>query len=231
MDCKSVLFFYGCLKLRFPDVEVNPGPREAPQCCRVMFTNINGLHGNRDELAIAATKFDDVASLARAETKIAGRRHVSELLLPGFKAPTLPLIGARTNGLVMALFVRSGLSVSRQEKFECSCCEFMVAKISGERLICYLFVVYRSPSTDYRVFDCLCEAMGSIQSVDPKSVFCFVGDFTCHHSEWLGSRITEAHGVAAFDFATVADSSQLVNGPTHRAGGVLDLILTSVPDL
>ena len=23
------------------------------------------------------------------------------------------------------------------------------------------------------MFDCLCEAMGSIQSVDPKSVFCF----------------------------------------------------------
>ena len=59
MGCKSVL--YGCLKLRFPDVEVNPGPRVAPQCFRVMFTNINGLHGTRDELAIAATKFDVVA--------------------------------------------------------------------------------------------------------------------------------------------------------------------------
>ena len=49
--------------------------------------------------------------------------------------------------------------------------------------------------------------------------------------EWLGSRITDAHGGAAFDFATVADCSQLVNGPTHRAGGVLDLVLTNVPDL
>ena len=65
MGCKCVLFFYGCLKLRFPDIEVNPGPRMALQCCRVMFTNINGLHGNRDELSIAATKFDVVA-----ETKV-----------------------------------------------------------------------------------------------------------------------------------------------------------------
>ena len=137
MGCKSVLFFYGCLKLRFPDVEVNPGPRVVPQCCRVMFTNINGLHGNRDELAIAATKFDVVAC---AETKVTGRRHVSELLLPGFKAPTMLLRGARPNGLGMALFVRSGLSVSRRERFECSCCEFMVAKIPGQRLNCYLFV-------------------------------------------------------------------------------------------
>ena len=104
-------------------------------------------------------------------------------------------------------------------------------RFKGQRLNCYLFVVYRSPSTDDRVFDCFCEAMGSIQSVDPKSVFCFVGDFNYHHSEWLGSRITDAHGVAAFEFATVADCSQLVNGPTHRAGGVLDLVLTKVPDL
>ena len=73
--------------------------------------------------------------------------------------------------------------------------------------------------------------MGSIQSVDPKSAFCFVDDFNCHHSEWLRSRITDAYGVAAFDFATVADCSQLVNGPTHRAGGVLDLVLANVPDL
>ena len=70
--------------------------------------------------------------------------------------------------------------------------------------------------------------MESIQSVDPKSLFCFVRDFNCHHSEWLGSRITDAHGVAAFDFA---DCSQLVNMPTHRADGVLDLVLTNVPDL
>ena len=96
MGCKSVLFFCGCLKLRLPDVEVNPGPRVAHQCCRVMFTNINGLHGNRDELAIAASKFDVVAC---AETKVTGRRHMSELLFPGFKAPTLLLGGDRPNGL------------------------------------------------------------------------------------------------------------------------------------
>ena len=58
---------------------------------------------------------------------------MSELLLPGFKAPTLLLRGARPNGLGMALFVRSELSVSRRQRFECSCCEFMVTKIPGQR--------------------------------------------------------------------------------------------------
>ena len=40
----------------------------------------------------------------------------------------------------------------------------MVGKVPGQRLNCYLFVVDRSPSTDDRVFYCLSEAMGSIQS-------------------------------------------------------------------
>ena len=130
--CNSILLFYGCLKLRFPDVEVNPVPKAVPQCCRVMFSNINGVHGNRDELAITATKFDVVASLACAETKVYGLRHLSELILP-FKVPTLLLRGGRPVGLSMcrmALFARSSLSILRQERSEFSFCEFMVTENS-----------------------------------------------------------------------------------------------------
>ena len=58
-----------------------------------------------------------------------------------------------------------------------------------------------------------------------------MGEFNCHHSEWLGLRITDAHGVATFDFATVSDCSQFVNGHTHRARDVLDRVMTNVPDL
>ena len=39
----------------------DPGPRVVPQFYRFIFSNINGLHGNRDELAVAASKFDVVA--------------------------------------------------------------------------------------------------------------------------------------------------------------------------
>ena len=56
-----------------------------------------------------------------------------------------------------------------------------------------------------------------------------MGDFNCHHSEWLDSRVTNIHGVAAFDFATLTDCSHLVRWPTHRGGGILDLVLTDVP--
>ena len=137
--------------------------------------------------------------------------------MPGFKAPTLLLRGARPNGLGMALFVCSILSVSRQERFGGSCCEFMVAKIPGQRLNCYFFLL--SIEAQVRMTECLIVFVK------------LYGDFNSHHSEWLGSRITDAHGEAAFDFATVADCSPLANGPTHRAEGVLDLVLRNVPDL
>ena len=39
------------------------------------------------------------------------------------------------------------------------------------------------------------------------------------------------NGVAAFDFATVSGCDQLVVGPTHAHGGILDLLKTDVPDL
>ena len=42
---------------------------------------------------------------------------------------------------------------------------------------------------------------------------------------------TNRHGVAAFDFATVSGCGQLDVGQTHARGGILDLLMTDVPDL
>ena len=46
-----------------------------------------------------------------------------------------------------------------------------------------------------------------------------------------GSTMTNSHGVAAFDFATVSGCDQLVVGPTHARSGILDLLMTDVPNL
>ena len=43
--------------------------------------------------------------------------------------------------------------------------------------------------------------------------------------------MTNGHDVAAFDIATVSGCDQLVVGPTHARGGILDLLMTDVPDL
>ena len=43
--------------------------------------------------------------------------------------------------------------------------------------------------------------------------------------------MTNSHGVAALDYATVSGCDQLVAVPTHARGGILDLLMTDVPDL
>ena len=43
--------------------------------------------------------------------------------------------------------------------------------------------------------------------------------------------MTNSHGVAAFEFATVSGCDELVVGPTHAHGGILNLLMTDVPDL
>ena len=63
-----------------------------------------------------------------------------------------------------------------------------------------------------------------------RASFLFAGDLNGHHQEWLGSTMTNSHGVAAFGFATVSGCDQLVVGPTHARGGILDLLMTDVPD-
>ena len=45
------IYFFACLVLRYPGVEINSGHRVVAPCCfMVMFSNINGLHGNLREL-------------------------------------------------------------------------------------------------------------------------------------------------------------------------------------
>ena len=45
MDILYVIF-YGCLRLRFLDVETNPGPRRpVPAVCRILCSNVRGMAG------------------------------------------------------------------------------------------------------------------------------------------------------------------------------------------
>ena len=64
-----------------------------------------------------------------------------------------------------------------------------------------------------------------------RASFLFVGDLNGHHQEWLGSSMTNSHGVAAFYFATVSGCDKLVVGPTRARFGILGLLMTDVPDL
>ena len=73
--------------------------------------------------------------------------------------------------------------------------------------------------------------MAAVKAEDVRASFLFVGDLNGHHQERLGSATTNSLGVAAFDFSTVSGCDQLVVGPIHARGGILDLLITDVPDL
>ena len=223
------LFYFACLISRYPDVELNPGPRGgASRSCRVLYANIRGLHGNLRDLSVASSTYD---VLLCAETLVSNRRHMSELQIPDFGRPVLKLRDAFPGSRGLVAYVRDGFVVSRQNRFECSCCEMLVLRVCGSTCNFYLFNLYRSPSGDDRIYDCMLNSMASIQSIDRKAAFIFVGDMNGHHRDWLGSARTDSHGTAALDFSTVSSCEQLVTGPTHQAGGTLSLVMTDVPDL
>ena len=50
---------YSCLRLRFPDVETNPGPRRpVAASCRILCGNVRGLSVNLSDLALASSQYD-----------------------------------------------------------------------------------------------------------------------------------------------------------------------------
>lgn len=176
--------------------------------CRLMFANVNGLHGIIHELAIAASSFVIVLC---AETKVTGRRHIS--------------------GLGMALYVGVGFMASRQAGFDCWYHMFMVDKVVGLGQNFYISGLYRSPSINDSIYDCLLQVMVADREENMHAVFCVVGDFNSRQADWLASARTDSNGVAPLSFSTLSDCRQLVVGPTHGAGGVLDLFMSNVPEL
>ena len=71
----------------FPDVETDPGPRRPVHgSCRILFSNVRGLSKNLGDVKVASSQYD---LLLCSETLVPDRRHISELLVPGFGRPVL----------------------------------------------------------------------------------------------------------------------------------------------
>ena len=68
------LIFYGCLRLRFLDVETNPIPRRpVPSVGRILCSNVRGLAGNLSDLTVTSSQYD---ILLCSETLVSDMRHV-----------------------------------------------------------------------------------------------------------------------------------------------------------
>ena len=131
----------------------------------------------------------------------------------------------------MAVFTRKNSAIYHQSKYECKCHEVLCSKIYSRYHNIYLFAVYRNPTADDAIFDCLLDQVSRIQSNDSKAAFIVCGDINAHHREWLSSRITDSHGRSALEFTNAAGLNQLINQPTHTSGNILDVVLTDVPGI
>ena len=121
------LIFNACLELRFPDVETNPGPwRPVPEACRILCSNVRGVSKNLSDVSVASSQYD---LLLCSETLVSDRRHMSELLVPGFGRPVLLCRDGVPRARGMAAYVRDGYGAFRQPKFECGCCEMLVFRV------------------------------------------------------------------------------------------------------
>ena len=76
------LIFNGCPRLRFLDVETNPGlHRPVPAVCRILCSNVRDLARNLSDLTVASSQYD---ILLCSETMVSDMCHVLEVLVPGF---------------------------------------------------------------------------------------------------------------------------------------------------
>ena len=81
------LIYYALPRLRFLDVEINPGPRRpVPVVCRILCSNVRGLAGNLSDLTMASSRYD---ILLCSVILVSDTHRVSELLVPGFGHPVL----------------------------------------------------------------------------------------------------------------------------------------------
>ena len=80
------LLFYTCLRLRFLDVETNPGPRRpVPAVCRVLYSKVQGLSRNLSDLTVKSTQFD---LLLCSETLVYDMRTVAGKLCKSWSKKT-----------------------------------------------------------------------------------------------------------------------------------------------
>lgn len=210
------------------NIELNPGPRIHPsKSCRILYSNIRGLHRNIKDLTMASINYD---ILFCSETLASNHRNVSELLIPNFIKPRLIRRDSFPRARGMSVYVRTGSNAQHLSKYVCSCHEIQLVRITSRYTNHYVFSLYRNPDNNNSIYDCLLTAIAAIQFVDAKSSFTFLGDLNAHHQDWLNSvSVTNGNGLAALDFANVTGCEQLINDPTHVSGNCLDLVLTESP--
>ena len=186
--------FYACQRQKYMDIE-NPALPAVPAVCRVLCSNIT---------VVTVVLWD--SNIGQASCAGVARFWIWSpyLVVPGWCLR--PMGWPHTYKMVMEHFVNPNLSVAVAK-----CC--FLGFVVWDNF--YVFGLYCNPVLDDWIYYCLLTSMAAVQANYVHVFFLFVSDLNGHHQEWLRSKTTNRHSVAAFDFATVSGGDQLVVGLTH----------------
>ena len=226
------LIFYACLRLRFLDVQTNPGPLRPDPAVRRTWSLLSAVMGGAWPGTLMTWPWLRLSMIYCCALRLWSQicNTYQSCWLPDSAALSC-CVGARCFGpegwlhsyeMVKEHFANINLSV-------------VVAKwwflLCGVRQNLYVFSLNSNPDQHDRIFYCLLASIATVHAEDIRASFRFVGDLNGHHQEWLCYTTTNRHGVAAFHFVTVSGFDQLVVGPTNARGRILALLMTAVPDL
>ena len=147
------LIFYACLRLRFLDVETNPGPKHpVPAVCRILCSNVRGLAGNLSDLTVHGfvsvwytVVLWDFGLKYESRVGVGGSRIRSPCLVVMRQDASRP-----RDGCICTTWLRS---TSPTQKFQCGCCEMLVLGVYGVRQNLYVFSFDCNPDLDDRILD------------------------------------------------------------------------------
>jgi len=210
-------------------------PSSPPKSFNLSFTNIRGLRSNFSAVESYLLQ-NSPDLLALCETNLNPAVSSSDLSVDGY----YPLIRKDSDSHMLGLgvYLRSNSPICREIRFESSDISFMCFRLAPLHSITFLFVLYRSPSSqDCTLFDVISDQIDQALSFYPSANIIVIGDFNAHHTEWLGSSSTDPAGNKAQNFCLSQSLTQIVNFPTrfpdnpNHFPSLLDLCLVSDPSL
>ena len=119
-----------------------------PTACRLLCSNVGDLAGNLSDLTVASSQYD---ILLCSETLVSDMRHLSELLVPGFRRPVLlcrgKMPGAPRDGGVRTKWI---WSISPTQVLSVVVEKYcFLGFVVWYRI--YVFSLYRNPDLDDRI--------------------------------------------------------------------------------
>lgn len=106
------------------EVELNLGPIR-PKYCNLLYSNIRGLYGNLNELAVISTKFHIIF----VQTLVSEMRHTSAMLLPNLINPCCHVGILCLESKVCVNCSTVGCNARPFTKYECGCYEYIVVRV------------------------------------------------------------------------------------------------------